>query len=45
MLEVDYAYLAREDGTHEYAVKLRQIFAKEQLGPVSGEVGWLGGWK
>eukprot|EP00904_Undaria_pinnatifida_P008679 jgi/Undpi1/4941/HiC_scaffold_19.g08293.m1 len=39
MLEVDYAYLAREDGTHEYAVKLRQIFAKEQLGPVSGESG------
>lgn len=39
MFEVDYAYLAREDGKHEHAVKLRQVFAKEQLGPVSGEVG------
>lgn len=39
LFEVDYAYLAREDGKHEHAVKLRQVFAKEQLGPVSGEVG------
>lgn len=38
LFEVDYAYLAREDGGHEHAVKLRQVFAKEQLGPVSGEV-------
>lgn len=38
LFEVDYAYLAREDGKHEHAVKLRQVFAKEQLGPVSGEV-------
>ncbi|CAN0003393.1 unnamed protein product, partial [Hapterophycus canaliculatus] len=39
LFEVDYAYLAREDGKHEHAVKLRQVFAKEQLGPVSGESG------
>lgn len=38
LYEVDYAYLAREDGSHEYAVKLRQVYAKEQLGPVAGEV-------
>lgn len=38
LFEVDYAYLAREDGKHEHAVKLRQVFAKEQLGPVTGEV-------
>ncbi|CAM9158991.1 unnamed protein product [Ectocarpus sp. 12 AP-2014] len=39
LFEVDYAYLTREDGKHEHAVKLRQVFAKEQLGPVSGESG------
>eukprot|EP00903_Cladosiphon_okamuranus_P018754 g17257.t1 len=39
LFEVDYAYLAREDGKHEHAVKLRQVFAKEQLGPVTGESG------
>lgn len=38
LFEVDYAYLAKEDGRHEHAVKLRQVFAKEQLGPVAGEV-------
>lgn len=38
LFEVDYAYLTKEDGGHEYAVKLRQVFAKEQLGPVAGEV-------
>eukprot|EP00752_Nemacystus_decipiens_P015088 g13442.t1 len=39
LYEVDYAYLARENGKHEHAVKLRQVFAKEQLGPVTGESG------
>lgn len=43
LFEVDYAYLAKEDGRHEHAVKLRQVFAKEQLGPVAGEVGWRKG--
>lgn len=38
LFEVDYAFLAKEDGEHEHAVKLRQVFAKEQLGPVSEEV-------
>lgn len=42
LYEVDYAFLAREGGKHEHAVKLKQVLAKEQLGPVSGEVGVRG---
>lgn len=38
LYEVDYAYLAKGDGGHEHAVKLRRIFVKEQLGPIAGEV-------
>ncbi|CAM9461362.1 unnamed protein product [Discosporangium mesarthrocarpum] len=39
LFEVDYAFLAKEDGGHKHAVKLRECYAKEQKGPVAGEVG------